>query len=192
MLGGGPDEADGVQHFGDEGRELGGTGRAGAWRQRLGSPRPAAPGAPPTPTPTPWKEEALPRSSHPTTARKPPVPAPPKAQPGPCPVTVLLPTHHREVGLLRLLQQDLQRLQVQHDIVGFLQACPEREQGLSHTGAEPGPRPRRPEMVTGSSVCLQTPAPQEMGLPPKEASRKPLMGKTYALRVGEGPRQPLR
>ena len=40
-------------------------------------------------------------------------------------------THHREVGLLHLFQKDPQRLQIQNDVIGLLQPCTGREQGLS-------------------------------------------------------------
>lgn len=36
-------------------------------------------------------------------------------------VSLLLPTHHREVGLLHLLQRDPQGLQIEDNVAGFLQ-----------------------------------------------------------------------
>lgn len=49
--------------------------------------------------------------------------------------------YRREVGLFHLFQQDTQGLQVQNDIVGFLQACVEQELGLIPTGVETSPHP---------------------------------------------------
>lgn len=80
----------------------------------------------------------------PTTARKPAAPFCPKTQaqsPTSQPRDPLLLMYRRKVGLFHLLQQDTQGLQVQNDIVGFLQACVEQEQGLIPTRAETGPHP---------------------------------------------------
>ena len=79
-----------------------------------------------------------------TTARKPAAPCCPKTQaqsPISQPRDPLLLMYRCEVGLFHLLQQDTQGLQVQNDIVGFLQACVEQEQGLIPMGAETGPHP---------------------------------------------------
>lgn len=108
-------------------------------------------------------------------------------------MTFSLLTYHREVSLFHLLQQDLQRLQIQNYIVGFLQACPKQEQGLIHRGAEARPHSRRSEMVTDSSVCLWTPTASRTGLPqkagPKEADEGG--GRRLHPRVSKGPAQPL-
>lgn len=139
VLGGGPDEADGVQHLGDERRELGRDGRAGAWSQHLSSPLHTAPGGGRS-----KGKKRCPQYLCLTTARKPAAPCCPKTQaqsPTSQPRDPLLLMYRREVGLFHLLQQDTQGLQVQNDIVGFLQACVEQEQGFIPTGAETGPHP---------------------------------------------------
>lgn len=66
-------------------------------------------------------------------------------QPPPLHAAALLwPTHHREVGLLHLLQQHAQRRQVQHDVVGFLQPCMDQGQGAGHAQVSQQPRPSGP------------------------------------------------
>ena len=102
-------------------------------------------------------------------------------------MTFLLLTYHREVSLFHLLQQDLQRLQIQHYIVGFLQACPKQEQGLIHRGAEAGPHSRRSEMVTAALSVYGHPLPQERVFLKRRGPRKlrPHPG------VSKGPAQPL-
>lgn len=97
-------------------------------------------------------------------------PRAPKTPDQPLRAAVLGPAHPCEVGLLHLLQQDPQRLQVQNNVAGLLQACTERVPGLAHL--------RWSEMGSGGPVCTDACSLKTQDLP----QRKP--------RVGRGPAPP--
>lgn len=118
MLRGGPDEADGVQHLGDVSGELGRDGPASYGSRR--GPQNEGTG-PPQPT------RLI------TAQRLPPAPLLPKTRDQPLPSGPSA-AYGWEVGLLHLLQHDPQGLQVQNNVVGFLQPCTGQGQGRArHT-----------------------------------------------------------
>ena len=69
-------------------------------------------------------------------------------------------THHREVGLFHLLQQDPQGRQVQDDIVGFLQPCTGRGRGQGCIPAASTGPPSAIGQAAGAARCQGCPPPQ--------------------------------